>query len=111
MTDDALPAPVTPETLQACLADWFAPWVQDLGLVVESMTAGTVIQTAGGLITLDAAGNISLAEINSSNATAAAITITSAATSDQGTRSKYGLRALTPRGRRAQISAAGPSRS
>lgn len=42
MTDDTLPTPVTPETLQACLADWFAPWVQDLGLVVESMTAGTV---------------------------------------------------------------------
>jgi hypothetical protein len=39
---NALPDPVTPATLQACLADWFAPWVQDLGLVVESMADGEV---------------------------------------------------------------------
>lgn len=35
-----LPAPVTRETLQTCLADWFAPWVQQLGLVVESLADG-----------------------------------------------------------------------
>ena len=39
---NARPDPVTPATLQACLADWFAPWVQDLGLVVESMADGEV---------------------------------------------------------------------
>ncbi|MFM6985109.1 MAG: PaaI family thioesterase [Hydrogenophaga sp.] len=31
---------VNPETLQNCLAEWFAPWVQDLGLRVESMADG-----------------------------------------------------------------------
>jgi uncharacterized protein (TIGR00369 family) len=34
------PDTVTPATLQACLADWFAPWVQELGLVVERMADG-----------------------------------------------------------------------
>ncbi len=40
--NNALAEPVTADTLQACLADWFAPWVQDLGLVVESMADGAV---------------------------------------------------------------------
>lgn len=39
MTD---PKPTTPETLQTCLADWFAPWVQALGLRVESVADGMV---------------------------------------------------------------------
>lgn len=34
-------APATP-TLQQLLADWFAPWVQDLGLRVESVGDGEV---------------------------------------------------------------------
>jgi hypothetical protein len=34
--------PLTIETLQACLADWFAPWVQDLGLRVESFQTDEV---------------------------------------------------------------------
>lgn len=33
-------AAVTLEVLQACLTEWFAPWVQDLGLRVESMADG-----------------------------------------------------------------------
>lgn len=39
MTAD-LPALVTTDTLQRALADWFAPWVQALGLRVESFTPG-----------------------------------------------------------------------
>jgi uncharacterized protein (TIGR00369 family) len=31
---------LTQEQLRACLADWFAPWVQDLGLLVESFSDG-----------------------------------------------------------------------
>ena len=42
MTDPTPITPVTPETLQACLADWFAPWVQALGLRVDSMGDGVV---------------------------------------------------------------------
>jgi len=42
MTDPTPTTPVTPETLQACLADWFAPWVQELGLRVDSMGDGVV---------------------------------------------------------------------
>ena len=39
---NALPDPITPATLQACLADWFAPWVQELGLQVEGLADGEV---------------------------------------------------------------------
>lgn len=46
MTDPstASPAmsPVTTDTLQQALADWFAPWVQALGLTVESFSDGEV---------------------------------------------------------------------
>lgn len=38
MTDAA--TPVTLDTLREALRDWFAPWVQDLGLQVESMGNG-----------------------------------------------------------------------
>ena len=31
------------ETLQACLSDWFAPWVQALGLRVESFQTDEVV--------------------------------------------------------------------
>ena len=37
--DEAL----TTDTLQACLADWFAPWVQALGLRVESFQTDEVV--------------------------------------------------------------------
>jgi uncharacterized protein (TIGR00369 family) len=33
---------VTAQTLEAALAEWFAPWVQALGLKVESFTDGEV---------------------------------------------------------------------
>ncbi|MDP2221903.1 MAG: PaaI family thioesterase [Hydrogenophaga sp.] len=36
------PVPVTTHTLQQALADWFAPWVQALGLTVESFSDGVV---------------------------------------------------------------------
>ncbi len=39
---ESLPEPVTPAKLQACLADWFAPWVQELNLTVESLADGEV---------------------------------------------------------------------
>lgn len=35
-------SPITTEALQQLLADWFAPWVQDLGLRVESLADGEV---------------------------------------------------------------------
>ena len=34
--------PVTTDTLRQALADWFAPWVQALGLTVESFSDGVV---------------------------------------------------------------------
>ncbi|MEX1166287.1 MAG: PaaI family thioesterase [Hydrogenophaga sp.] len=34
-------APVTAETLEAALKDWFAPWVQALGLRLESFEHGS----------------------------------------------------------------------
>lgn len=34
--------PLTAGALQACLADWFAPWVQALGLRVEGFEDGEV---------------------------------------------------------------------
>jgi uncharacterized protein (TIGR00369 family) len=34
--------PVTVELLQGLLADWFAPWIQAMGLRVESFTDGEV---------------------------------------------------------------------
>jgi uncharacterized protein (TIGR00369 family) len=34
--------PLSTDTLQACLADWFAPWVQALGLRVEGFEDGEV---------------------------------------------------------------------
>lgn len=34
------PDTVTPDTLSQALHEWFAPWVQDLGLKVESMGDG-----------------------------------------------------------------------
>ena len=40
MTDTTVDTPVTTDTLRDALRDWFAPWVQDLGLQVESMAAG-----------------------------------------------------------------------
>lgn len=41
MTDTATTdSPVTPETLRQALREWFAPWVQELGLQVESMGDG-----------------------------------------------------------------------
>lgn len=36
------PAEVTTDTLSAALGDWFAPWVQALGLVVEGFEPGVV---------------------------------------------------------------------
>ena len=36
------PAEVTIDTLSAALGDWFAPWVQALGLVVEGFEPGVV---------------------------------------------------------------------
>ncbi len=36
------PAEVTTDTLSAALGDWFAPWVQALGLVVEGFEVGVV---------------------------------------------------------------------
>ena len=36
------PAEVTTDTLNAALGDWFAPWVQALGLVVEGFEVGVV---------------------------------------------------------------------
>ena len=36
------PPEVTADTLSAALGDWFAPWVQALGLVVESFEPGAV---------------------------------------------------------------------
>lgn len=39
LPDDTL----TVETLQACLADWFAPWVQALGLRVERFQTDEVV--------------------------------------------------------------------
>ncbi len=35
-------SPTTTDTLQQLLADWFAPWVQELGLRVESFADGEV---------------------------------------------------------------------
>ena len=35
--------PLTTDTLQACLNDWFAPWVQALGLRVESFQTDEVV--------------------------------------------------------------------
>ncbi len=35
-------SPTTTDTLQQLLADWFAPWVQELGLRVESVANGEV---------------------------------------------------------------------
>ena len=35
--------PLTTDTLQACLADWFAPWVQALGLRVERFQTDEVV--------------------------------------------------------------------
>lgn len=35
-------APVTTDTLRQALADWFAPWVQALGLTVEGFSDGEV---------------------------------------------------------------------
>lgn len=35
-------SPATAETLQQALTDWFAPWVQALGLTLESFTDGAV---------------------------------------------------------------------
>lgn len=40
MTDTTVDTPVTTDTLRDALRDWFAPWVQDLGLQVESMADG-----------------------------------------------------------------------
>lgn len=43
MTADTAPAEaslVTLDTLRQSLGDWFAPWVQDLGLQVESFSDG-----------------------------------------------------------------------
>lgn len=40
MPEHAAPANVTTETLEAALSDWFAPWVQALGLRVESFAPG-----------------------------------------------------------------------
>ena len=36
-------APLSTDTLQACLSDWFAPWVQALGLRVESFQTDEVV--------------------------------------------------------------------
>ena len=36
------PADITADTLSAALGDWFAPWVQALGLVVEGFEVGVV---------------------------------------------------------------------
>ena len=36
------PADITADTLSAALGDWFAPWVQALGLVVEGFEPGVV---------------------------------------------------------------------
>lgn len=36
-------APLSTDTLQACLADWFAPWVHALGLRVESFQTDEVV--------------------------------------------------------------------
>lgn len=36
-------APLSTDTLQACLSDWFAPWVQTLGLRVESFQTDEVV--------------------------------------------------------------------
>jgi uncharacterized protein (TIGR00369 family) len=35
--------PLTTDTLQGCLADWFAPWVQALGLRVERFQTDEVV--------------------------------------------------------------------
>jgi uncharacterized protein (TIGR00369 family) len=35
--------PLTTDALQACLADWFAPWVQALGLRVERFETDEVV--------------------------------------------------------------------
>ena len=36
-------APLSTDTLQACLSDWFAPWVQALDLRVESFQTDEVV--------------------------------------------------------------------
>jgi len=41
-TTTPLLAPVTTDTLRQALADWFAPWVQALGLTVEGFSDGEV---------------------------------------------------------------------
>jgi len=41
-TANPLLAPVTTDTLRQALADWFAPWVQALGLTVEGFSDGVV---------------------------------------------------------------------
>lgn len=41
-TANPLLAPVTTDTLRQALADWFAPWVQALGLTVEGFSDGEV---------------------------------------------------------------------
>ena len=35
--------PLTTDTLPVCLSDWFAPWIQALGLRVESFQADEVV--------------------------------------------------------------------
>ena len=42
-TTPAAPPTVTTGTLQAALSDWFAPWVQALGLQVESFQTDEVV--------------------------------------------------------------------
>lgn len=37
---DTSPATIGLDDLQRCLGDWFAPWIQDLGLRVESFGEG-----------------------------------------------------------------------
>ncbi|MGA0572937.1 PaaI family thioesterase [Variovorax sp. VNK109] len=42
MSETTQDMPVTPQTLDAALAEYFAPWVQELGLRVDSLDADSV---------------------------------------------------------------------